>query len=441
MKAKNKAKRRQSCLTKIRTFNKADKVAHTSKYIRNLSNITLKEAEITALGKGLKFVSISQLKSTEIVRAFMNTERIMRLKVMFNNEQQPSKCTLFKSKSSFSPLYITSNNLETYLCMTKIELAKATFRKAYNLTASAAKALQNLKFQNDIIIRNADKGNTVVILNKDDYILRQLNDGIHYERIDKLDLQQTNKILSNHVASMYNQNDIDKCTFDFLYDTFSVPEAPYIYFLPKIHKVASILQSMDALKKDPNIKIRGLGRPIIAQCGAATEKISRFLDYFLKPIAQKQHTFIRDTEAFIAKLEQLKVPKSVLLITYDVTSLYTNLRFEVQDLLSSLEIELDNNNNISYEIRRPCMANLVKIAEILLTRNKFLFNADTYKQIIGAPQGVVPSLEICDIAIFHHINKIMDKFSDSENIIFHVRFRDDGFIIYNGNTENANKLF
>ena len=132
--------------------------------------------------------------------------------------------------------------------MTKIELANATFRKAYNLTASEAKALRNLKLQNDIIIRNADKGNTVVILNKDDYIeegLRQLNDGIHYERIDKIDPQQTKKIVSNHVASMYNQNDIDKCTFDFLYDTFSVPETPYIYFLLKIHKVASILQSIE----------------------------------------------------------------------------------------------------------------------------------------------------------------------------------------------------
>ena len=114
MKAKNKAKRRQSRFTKIRTFNKADRVAHASKYIRNLSNITLKEAEITALGKGLKFVPISQLKSTEIVRAFMNTERIMRLKVMFNNEQQPAKRTAFKSKSSFSPLYSTSNNLEKH---------------------------------------------------------------------------------------------------------------------------------------------------------------------------------------------------------------------------------------------------------------------------------------------------------------------------------------
>ena len=107
--------------------------------------------------------------------------------------------------------------------------------------------------------------------------------------------------------------------------------------------------------------------------------------------------------------------------------MYTNLRFE--ELLSSLETELDDNSNMPYEIQRPSTANLVRIAEILLTRNEFSFNGYAYKQIIGALQDAVPSPKICDIAIFHHINKIIDIFSDRENILFHVRLRDDGFII------------
>ena len=442
MKANKKRQRKTARFAKIRTHNHADRVDQASKYIRNLSNSVLKEAEITALGKGLNFVPFTQLKTTEIVRAFMKTERIMRLKVMFGNEQKPDKRTIFKNKSNFSPLYSSSNKLETYLCLTKIDLAKITLRKTYNLTRSDAIALQKLKIRDDIIIRNADKGNTVVILNKGDYIdegLRQLNDGIHYEKIDNINIQETKKIVLNHVALMYNQNEINKCTHDFLYDMFMLPKTPYIYFLPKIHKVASILCSIDPLKKDPSLKIRVPGRPIIAQCGAATEKIGRFLDCFLKPIVQKQHTYIRDTKEFITKLEQIKVPKSALLITYDVTSLYTNLRFE--ELLSSLKTELDDNMDLIYDIQRPSTASLVRIAEILLTKNEFSFNGNSYKQIIGAPQGAVPSPEICDIAIFYHINKIMDKFSDRENIVFHVRFRDDGFIIYNGNEENAIQLF
>ena len=66
-----------------------------------------------------------------------------------------------------------------------------------------------------------------------------------------------------------------------------------------------------------------------------TEKIGSFLDYFLKPIVRKQSTYIKDTKEFINKVERVSVPDSALLVTYDTTSLYTNLRFE--DILSALK--------------------------------------------------------------------------------------------------------
>ena len=56
---------------------------------------------------------------------------------------------------------------------------------------------------------------------------------------------------------------------------------------------------MDPLKKDPNVAIQVSARPIISQCGAPTEKIGRFLDYFLKPIVKKQNTYIKDIRDFI----------------------------------------------------------------------------------------------------------------------------------------------
>ena len=97
------------------------------------------------------------------------------------------------------------------------------------------------------------------------------------------------------------------------------------------------------------------------------------------------------------------MPKSALLFTYDVTSLYTKLRFS--DLLSSLRYELENSMDICYDIPRPSADNLVKIAELLLNNNEFMFDEQPYKQVIGAPQCAEPSPEICDIAIFHHKEK------------------------------------
>ena len=97
------------------------------------------------------------------------------------------------------------------------------------------------------------------------------------------------------------------------------------------------------------------------------------------------------------------MPKSALLFTYDVTSLYTKLRFS--DLLSSLRYELENNMDICYDILRPSADNLVKVAELLLNNNEFMFDEQPYRQVIGAPQCAVPSPEICDIAIFRHKEK------------------------------------
>ena len=145
--------------------------------------------------------------------------------------------------------------------------------------------------------------------------------------------------MCQHVAYMYLQNEINKTTYDYLYDITNKATVPYIYFLPKIPKIKGILENMDPLKKDPNV-----ARPIISQCGAPTEKIGRFLDYFLKPIVKKQNTYIKDTQDFINKIERLLVPKSALLVTYDVTSLYTNLWFT--NLLSSLRYKLENNMDI-----------------------------------------------------------------------------------------------
>ena len=155
----------------------------------------------------------------------------------------------------------------------------------------------------------------------------------------------------------------------------------------------------------------------------------RFLDYFLKPIVKKQSTYIKDTKELMNKVEQVIVSESSLLITYDITSLYTNLRFA--DILSALKMELDKNKDMQYSIKRPSSCSLVKLAEILLTSNEFHFDGQAYRQIIGAPQGAVPSPEICDIAIYHHINGILDRFDSSNLLSFHVRFRDDGVLTFN----------
>ena len=82
------------------------------------------------------------------------------------------------------------------------------------------------------------------------------------------------------------------------------------YMLPKIHK------------------LNHPGRPIALCIGTPTEKISAFVDYVLSPFMSQDWipSYIKDTTDFLQQLQILNhIPDSAILVTMDVTSLYTNI--------------------------------------------------------------------------------------------------------------------
>ena len=79
------------------------------------------------------------------------------------------------------------------------------------------------------------------------------------------------------------------------------------YILPKIHNPG-----------DP-------GRPIVSSNSHPTEHISHF-DYHLQPLVHKLPSFVKDTNDFLNKLLTIgNLSANSLLVTVDVSSLYTNI--------------------------------------------------------------------------------------------------------------------
>ena len=68
-----------------------------------------------------------------------------------------------------------------------------------------------------------------------------------------------------------------------------------------------------------------VGRPIIEGCDGPTERISAFVDHLIQPIVQKQASYLKDTTDFLNFLDKTKLPKNTILVSMDVTSLYTNI--------------------------------------------------------------------------------------------------------------------
>jgi len=61
----------------------------------------------------------------------------------------------------------------------------------------------------------------------------------------------------------------------------------------------------------------------------AAERGSCFVDLLLvKPIAQKQNSYLKDTTDFLTVIEKTKFPNNTILVSLEATSLYTNIRQE-----------------------------------------------------------------------------------------------------------------
>ena len=68
-----------------------------------------------------------------------------------------------------------------------------------------------------------------------------------------------------------------------------------------------------------------VGTPIISGCNGPTEKLSCFVDKIFQPIAHQQKSYLKDTTDLINFIEKTKLPKGVILVSMDLTSLCTNI--------------------------------------------------------------------------------------------------------------------
>ena len=130
-----------------------------------------------------------------------------------------------------------------------------------NLTPVERTALQNLRYNEDIIIKPADKGSAVV-MDKSAYIQeaeRQLSDDWFYNKSDKDPTKQFSDEITNELNNMYDYGYIDEKTLKYLIPDSLKPGR--FYLLPKIHKA------------------NNLGRPIVSANGHPTEKNLRICGF------------------------------------------------------------------------------------------------------------------------------------------------------------------
>ena len=204
-------------------------------------------------------------------------------------------------------------------------------------------------------------------------------------------------------------------TKKWLCQTPTPPRIPIFYTLTKIHKPTPV------------------GRPIISGCDGPTEKLSAFIDKLLQPITQKQQSYLKDTTDFINFLEKIKVPKNAILVSMDVTSLYTNIPQEegIETVCRAYDIFYNNEP--------PVPTRLINRAlRLILQENSFQFMEGHYLQTHGTAMGTKMAVAFANIFMAKIETEILSK-TRHKPIAF-KRFIDDVFCLWNINREHIDQF-
>ena len=100
-------------------------------------------------------------------------------------------------------------------------------------------------------------------------------------------------------------------------------------------------------------------RPVCSTCGSIAEAIGKYVDELLRPIAQSQSSYFRDSTAFKQRLDKVCLPPNAQLFTMDATAIYSNICSE-----AALKV-------LSEYLRRPS------------TMERFEYNADCLIEAIS----------------------------------------------------------
>ena len=340
-----------------------------SQNVFNLSKRTLTEAEISLLSKGLKFCETpKELNRAQLKKDLESFGRKLRLRWHFKDEEGDfSEVPLFKRKSTFNPKN-EDVQIEFYLSRLEEEIMsiKAEGSNYSNLSQVEQQALRDLRNDESIVIKGADKGSGVVVWDKGDYLKeasRQLADGEVYEECESDPLPELQALISETLAKICLREDLPEQTIDYFRDTEK--RLGRFYLLPKIHK------------RTFNVP----GRPVISNCGYHTENISSFLDHVLQPLSKMVKSYIKDTNDFLRKVRDLPdLPEDAIFCTIDVVGLYPNIPHE--DGLKAMKEALDKREDQSVSTET-----IMELGELVLKNNYFEHNSKIYKQKRGTAIG------------------------------------------------------
>ncbi|XP_072025236.1 uncharacterized protein [Amphiura filiformis] len=176
-----------------------------------------------------------------------------------------------------------------------------------NLTPGERKAMKNLRTDESVTILPSDKGRCTVVLNTTDHKQKVddlLSDANTYTLLKRDPTRKYKEQLRGILKRLCDSDRITKAQYYLLMP--SSDTVPRFYGLPKVHKPLSPL------------------RPIVSSIGSVTYQVAKFVADIIAPLVDQSPHHIKNSADFAERMGNLTLHEGEIMVSYDVTGLFTN---------------------------------------------------------------------------------------------------------------------
>ena len=365
-----------------------------------LSEKILTEDQLSALSFGLKFAPTPKdiLDPTEFFERF---------------EQQ---CTRV-----FSNIAVGSKSHLPKVMQDRVDLMKDKLTNlkptsfGSNISKGVRTAIEQLRRDKSLTIREADKGSCIVVMDTSSYNedgKAHLSDTTIYKRLDHDRTQEVihkAKWALKHYALLKTIGHYEEGNL------YTIPErtrTQELYFLRKVHK-------------NPH----GI-RPIVSCSSRPTEKISGYLCHLLSPHLEDVKSLVTNSQQVIQTIESLDLSQhpNVTLVSLDVESLYLSIPQAVGIEMVLQRVLPTSPPQATYKALKNLARDLLKI---VIRDNTFRFHNDFYNQVKGVAMGTRCVPPFANLFLGSLEEKALAAWTGTNPLLW-LRFLDDILMLWEG---------